>query len=137
MIDDEDEEEILTKKPSFKSVLKNLVLALLIVVGATFIYLGGQNQFVGFFLICLGATLIQVQKQTPEPIRQTLSILKCGICGITSVRHYETGDYVFRTIGSCEKCNQPMKIDQIYSVKLKKPTTENKEPSNKKVKKEK
>ena len=137
MIDDEDEEEILNKKVSFKTVLKNIVLILLIVVGATFIYLGGQNQFVGFFLICLGATLIQVQKQPTEPIRQTLSILKCSICGITSVRHYEQGDFVFRNVGSCEKCNEPMKINQIYSVKLKKATTVTKEPSEKKTKKEK
>ena len=128
MIDEEDEDEILKKGISFKKVLKNIVLVILIIVGALFIYIGGQDSsmyfFVGFTLICFGSTLIQIQKQPTEPIRQTLTILKCNLCNITTVRHYQQGDYVFKLAGTCEKCAEPMKIDQIYSVKLKKPTTQ-------------
>ena len=138
MIDDEDDEDILNKSVSLKKVLKNILLILLIGVGALFIYLGGENQMtnfmIGFSLICLGTSLIQIQKQTPEPIRQTLTILACNLCNITNVRHYEHGDYVFKEIGSCDKCNESMRIKQIYNVKLKKPTIETKKPDEKKEK---
>ncbi len=140
MIDDEDDEEILKKSVSLKKVLKNILLILLIGVGALFIYLGGENQMtnfmIGFSLICLGTSLIQIQKQTPEPIRQTLTILVCNLCNITNVRHYEHGDYVFKEIGSCDKCNESMRIKQIYNVKLKKPTIQTKKPDEKKEKEE-
>jgi hypothetical protein len=132
MIDDEDEDEILKKGVSLKSVLKNLLLILLIIIGALFIYLAsGNNQmtnwFIGFTLICLGSTLIQIQKRQSEPIMQTLSILKCNVCGITKVRNYQHGDYVFREIETCNDCDESMLIDQIYSVKLKKPAVAKKE----------
>ena len=132
MIDDEDEDEILKKEVSLKSVLKNLLLILLIIIGALFIYLAsGTNQmtnwFIGFSFICLGSTLIQIQKRQSEPITQTLSILKCNVCGITKVRNFQHGDYVFREVETCNDCNESMLIDQIYSVKLKKPTVAKKE----------
>jgi len=125
MIDEEDDEEILEKGISLKNVLKNLLLIGLIIIGAFLIYVGGQQDptffFIGFSLICLGSTIIQFQKQDTDPIRQTLTILKCSLCNITSVRHYKQGDFVFKTTEPCQKCNAPMKVDQIYSVKLKKP----------------
>jgi hypothetical protein len=124
MIDDEDDEEILKKKVSLKSVLKNILLVVLIIVGALFIYLGGQNQvsnfFIGFTLICIGSSLIQMQKQEPEPTRQTLTILKCQKCDLTKVRNYQEGDFVFKEVEPCTSCDGLMKIIQIYSVKLKK-----------------
>lgn len=139
MIDEEDEEEILKKKMSLKSVLKNLLLVLLIIIGALFIYLGNNenqmtNFFLGFSLICVGSTLIQFHKPPSEPIRQTLTILKCSICNLTQVRNYKHGDYVFKQDEFCEKCNEQMEIKQIYSVKLKKPSAAaKKEESKKKV----
>lgn len=124
MIDDEDDEEILKKGVSLKKVLKNILLIALIIIGALFIYLGGEDQvsnfFIGFTFICLGSSLIQMQKQEPEPTRQTLSILKCEKCDVTKVRNYQEGDYVFKEIDPCTSCDDLMKIMQIYSVKLKK-----------------
>ena len=100
MIDDEDDDEILKKGITLKSVFKNIMIILLMVIGAIFLYMGIApdqtiNIFIGFVFICLGATLIQIQKPEREPVRQTLTILKCDICGITKVRHYEEGDFVF------------------------------------------
>ena len=126
MIDEEEDDEILKKGVSFKKVLKNVVLLGLIIVGALFIYMGGTDQmtnfFLGFTLICIGSTLIQIQKQEEEPTRQTLSILKCEKCEVTKVRNYESGDFVFKIVDSCDNCDDIMKIKQIYSVKLKKST---------------
>ena len=124
MIDEEDDEDILNKKRSLKSLLKNLLLIGLIAIGVLFMYIGGVDQVfnmvVGFGFICLGTTLFQLGKNTSDPIRQTLTILKCKSCSAIKVRNYEDGDFIFKPIGSCDKCNNSMEIDQIYSVKLKK-----------------
>lgn len=124
MIDEEDDEDILNKKRSLKSLLKNLLLIGLIAIGVLFMYIGGPDQVfnmvVGFGFICLGTTLFQLGKNTSDPIRQTLTILKCKSCGAIKVRNYEDGDFIFKSMGSCEKCNNSVEIDQIYSVKLKK-----------------
>ncbi|MFX0040795.1 MAG: hypothetical protein ACFFCY_12670 [Promethearchaeota archaeon] len=137
MIDEEDDEEILKKGITLKSILKNLALILLILIGVLLIYLDfGFDQLtrwsIGFMLICFGATLIQFQKSSPEPIRQTLTILICKLCGITKVRNYEKGDFVFKQLDKCEKCQDLMEIKQIYSVRLKSPTEKTKLQEEKK-----
>ena len=141
MIEEEDDEDILKKKITVKSVLKNLLMLLPIIIGALIIYLpiipsqySVLSWAFGFILICIGATSLQMQKKTPEPIRQSLTILICNLCGLTKVRNYERGDFIFRRLGQCDKCNDVMEIKQIYSVKLKKPTEQNKPPEDKKSK---
>jgi hypothetical protein len=133
MIEEEDDEEILKKGITFKSVLKNLLSIFLIILGALFIYTGILPDAIsgwtmGFMLICVGATLIQMQKKPTEPIRQTLTILICNLCGLTKVRNYEKGDFVFQKIDKCAKCDDMMEVKQIYSVRLKKPTESRKSP---------
>ena len=125
MIDEEDDEDILNKKRSLKSILKNLLLIGLIAIGVLFFYIGGPdpvfNTTIGFIFICIGTSIFQMGKNPSDPIRQTLSILKCKSCGAIKVRNYEDADFIFKAMGSCEKCNSSMEIDQIYSVKLKNP----------------
>ena len=124
MIDEEDDEDILKKKRSLKKILKNLVLMGLIGIGVLIMNIGGPdptlNIVIGFTFICLGTTIIQMKKGASEPVRQTLTILKCKSCGAIKVRNYESGDFIFKSAGICEKCNESMEINQIYSVKLKK-----------------
>jgi len=124
MIDEEDDEDILNKKRSLKKILKNLVLMGFIGIGVLFMYMGGPdptlNLVIGFTFICLGTTIMQMKKGPSEPVRQTLTILKCKSCGAIKVRNYESGDFIFKAAGICDKCNESMKINQIYSVKLKK-----------------
>ena len=139
MIDEEDDEDILNKKRSLKSILKNLLFVGLIGIGVLFMYIGGVDQVfnmvIGFTFICLGTTLLQMGKNTSDPIRQTLTILKCKSCSAIKVRNYEDGDFVFKSMGTCDKCNNSMEIDQIYSVKLKKSRKKDDklEKSNKKL----
>jgi len=61
-----------------------------------------------------------MKKESGDPVRQTLTILKCKSCGAIKVRNHESGDFVFKTGGVCDKCGESMEIVQIYSVKLKK-----------------
>ena len=103
MIEEEDDEEVLKKGVTLKSILKNLLSVLLLVLGLLIIYFGfGPDQIaswtIGFTLICLGSTLLQIQKKPQEPIRQTLTILKCNSCGLTKVRNYKKRDYVFEKL---------------------------------------
>ena len=136
MIEEEDDEDILKKGITLKNVLKNLISIIFIILGAVFIYSGIGDQItswsIGFMMICVGATLIQWQKSPVEPIRQTLTILICSLCGLTKVRNYEKGDFIYRKIGNCSECAESMEINQIYSVKLKKPTEPNKKDEEKK-----
>ena len=124
MIDEEDDEDILKKKRSLKKILKNLVLMGLIGIGVLIMNIGGPeptlNIVIGFTFICLGTTIIQMKKGPSDPVRQTLTILKCKSCGAIKVRNYESGDFIFKSAGICDKCNESMEINQIYSVKLKK-----------------
>ncbi len=124
MIDEEDDEDILKKKRSLKKILKNLVFLVFIAIGVLFMYIGGPdpttNLIIGFTFICLGTTIIQMKKGPSDPVRQTLTILKCKSCGTIKVRNYESGDFIFKSAGICDKCNESMDITQIYSVKLKK-----------------
>ncbi|MBY9020883.1 MAG: hypothetical protein KGD67_07485 [Candidatus Lokiarchaeota archaeon] len=137
MIDEEDDEEILNKKRSLKKLLKNLLLIGLILIGVLFMYIGGPDQVtnmvIGFTFICLGTTIFQMKKNPSDPIRQTLTVLKCNSCEAIKVRNYEDGDFIFKSMESCDKCNGSMEIDQIYSVKLKKaPKKDDKKEENKK-----
>ncbi|MHA1294171.1 MAG: hypothetical protein ACTSQJ_16080 [Promethearchaeota archaeon] len=131
MIEEDDDEKILEKGITLKSALKNIIIIGIIIIGALLIYMSGNTDSVnsgsfimtGFMLICMGATLMQIQKQPPEPIRQTLSILKCTNCGLLKVRNFKDGDFVFKKeVEECNQCKNQMEINQIYSVKLKKPT---------------
>ena len=130
MIDEEDDEEILKKKRSLKSILKNLVLICFIAIGVLFMYIGGPDQttnlIIGFTFICLGTSIIQMKKPPSDPVRQTLTILKCKSCDAVEVRNYENGDFTFKSSGACNECNESMEIIQIYSVKLKKAKEKNK-----------
>ena len=136
MIEEEDDEDILKKGITKKTVLKNLISLTFIILGAVIISAGIGDQItswsIGFMMICFGATVIQWQKSPVEPIRQTLTILICSLCGITKVRNYEKGDFVYRKMGRCGECNESMEVNQIYSVRLKKPTESNKKDEDKK-----
>ena len=124
MIDEEDDEEILNKKRSLKSVLKSLALIGLVLIGVLFIYIGYPDPtvslMIGFFCICLATSILQMKKEPKDPVRQTLTILKCNSCGAIKVRNYESGDFIFKSTDACDECDGYMQINQIYSVKLKK-----------------
>jgi len=53
---------------------------------------------------------------------------------VTHVRNFESGDFIFVEKGNCKKCNGLMKINQIYSVKLKKPVAQIKKQETTKTK---
>ena len=52
-----------------------------------------------------------VKKVTPSVVTTT----ECAKCGFKSLRKYTKGDYVFKTVANCEKCNEPMVITAVYA----------------------
>lgn len=42
------------------------------------------------------------------------TIIECKKCGFKSVREFQRGDYIFKEMGPCQKCNERMIITAIY-----------------------
>ncbi len=130
MIEEEDEEEELKKGTSWKKIIKNIIVIALLILGIVIMY-GGldlgldssyTNFFIGITLVCFASFILQYKKEPGEPLRRTLTILKCNNCDITEVRHYKEGDFVYKQSDECRQCRGNMFITKIYSVKLKKDT---------------
>ncbi|MBN1216068.1 MAG: hypothetical protein JXA99_11595 [Candidatus Lokiarchaeota archaeon] len=135
MIEEEDEDEYLKKGTSWKKIGKHILVILIIILGVVIMYtplIGNDiTRFItGFMIICMGTSILQIQKEPPEAKKQTLTISQCESCKKRIIRDYEEGDYVFKRIEKCDNCKINMEIIQIYSVKLKGPliTTKNQNP---------
>jgi len=42
------------------------------------------------------------------------TIIECKKCGFRNVREFQRGDYIFKEVELCQKCNQNMLITAIY-----------------------
>jgi hypothetical protein len=102
-------------------VLALSLTALILAVNA-FSY---ENQVVAGYLLLIGflgvalstyvlfqtrRRILSLRIETP-PITTTV---ECKKCGFKSVREFQRGDYVFKEIGPCQKCNEKMLITAIY-----------------------
>jgi len=54
--------------------------------------------------------ILRLRIETP-PITTTI---ECRKCGFKSVREFQRGDYVFKEVEPCQKCNEKMIITAIY-----------------------
>jgi hypothetical protein len=115
-----------TRISSFVLMIIFIVLALsltaLILAVNAFSY---ENQVVAGYLLLIGflgvalstyvlfqtrRRILSLRIETP-PITTTF---ECGKCGFKSVREFQRGDYIFKEIGPCQKCNEKMLITAIY-----------------------
>lgn len=125
MIDEENEEDLLKNNITPKKVLKYILMISLGILGAIIIYIGifpdnsFYNYILGISLMCIGTSMIQVNPEPNEPIKHTLTILKCSECNATKVRDHEDDDYIYKKKDNCNECNNIMVIEKIYSIKLK------------------
>jgi hypothetical protein len=100
-----------------------VVLSLVaLIFGATVI---DQNTEAASFLLVLGflgvalSTYVLFQtrrrmlklKIVVPPVRTTV---ECKKCGFKDLRDFQRGDYIFKEIGPCQKCNDTMMITAIY-----------------------
>ena len=115
-----------TRISSFVLMIIFIVLALsltaLILAVNAFTY---ENQVVAGYLLLIGflgvalstyvlfqtrRRILSLKIETP-PVTTTI---ECRKCGFKSVREFQRGDYVFKEIGPCQKCNEKMLITAIY-----------------------
>lgn len=73
---------------------------------------------IGFFGLAL--SIYMLLQNRGKPMRVTLELprvittLECPKCDFKSVRDFQRDDYIFKETGSCQKCNETMKITAIY-----------------------
>lgn len=73
---------------------------------------------IGFFGLAL--SIYMLLQSRGKPMRVTLELprvittLECPKCDFKSVRDFQRDDYIFKETGSCQKCNETMRITAIY-----------------------
>lgn len=73
---------------------------------------------IGFFGLALSIYMLLQNRGKPMHITlelpRVITTLECPKCDFKSVRDFERDDYIFKETGSCQKCNETMKITAIY-----------------------
>jgi len=97
------------------------LVALILAINAW--YTPGQEPVAGYLLLIgfLGAALstyvlLQTRKRIQRLSLKTPSItttIECRKCGFKSIREFQRGDYIFKEVEPCEKCNENMLITVI------------------------
>lgn len=102
-------------------VLALSVVALLLSVNAFF----SGNTMVASYLLAIGFiamglsvyVLFQSRKRAARmkiEAPKVMTTIECRKCNIKNVREFKRGDYVFKDLEPCQKCNDNMIITAIY-----------------------
>jgi len=116
--------------PKKISPVVTVIMLVLFLLSLFFIFLGFDSYMSGdaesgSTFIILGATalalssyaLFQARKRLlrlalkTQPITTTII---CEKCGLKNVRDFQRGDYIFKEVDACPKCNEKMVITSIY-----------------------
>jgi len=98
------------------------LVALILAIQAWFT--PGQEPVAGYLLLIgfLGAglstyVLFQTRKRIKRLSIKTPSVtttIECRKCGFKNIRDFQRGDYIFKEVDPCQKCNENMLITAIY-----------------------
>jgi len=114
-----------TKISSFVLLVIFITLALSLTALILATYTFSQDGIAAYYLLLIGFlgaalstyVLLQTRKKlkrlgikTP-PITTTV---ECRKCGFKSIREFQRGDYIFKEVEPCQKCNENMLITTIY-----------------------
>lgn len=73
---------------------------------------------IGFFGLALSIYMLLQNRGKPMHVTlelpRVITTLECPKCDFKSVRDFQRDDYIFKETGSCQKCNETMKITAIY-----------------------
>jgi Na+/melibiose symporter-like transporter len=105
-------------------ILITVALSLVALILAISAY-SAEQQYVAGYLLIMGAigialsayVLLQVRKRAARIRIETPTItttIECKKCGFKSTRDFQRGDYVFKKVEPCQKCNDMMTITAIY-----------------------
>jgi hypothetical protein len=73
---------------------------------------------IGFIAMTIAAyTLFQSRRRAVSMkivAPQVMTTIECRKCGFKSVREFQRGDFVFKELDKCQKCDDKMMITAIY-----------------------
>lgn len=73
---------------------------------------------IGFFGLALSIYMLLQSRGKPMRVTfelpRVITTLECPKCDFKSVRDFQRDDYIFKETGSCQKCNETMRITAIY-----------------------
>jgi hypothetical protein len=102
-------------------VLALSVVALMLSVNAFIVgneVVAGYLLIIGFIAMALSVyVLLQSRKRIASmkiEAPKVMTTVECRKCGFKSVREFQRGDFVFKDLDTCQKCNDKMIITAIY-----------------------
>jgi len=105
-------------------IFVTLALSLTALILAVTAFSGGNEVATGYLLLIgfLGVVfstyvLFQTRRRILSlriEIPPITTTIECRKCGFKSVREFQRGDYIFKEVDPCQKCNDKMLITAIY-----------------------
>jgi hypothetical protein len=104
-------------------IFLTLALALVALILAASMYVSepvtaGLLAIMGFAGVALSAyVILQLRRRATRlsvVIPPIMTTVECKKCGNKTVREFQRGDYVFKDLDPCQKCNDKMMITAIY-----------------------
>ena len=114
-----------TRIPSFVLMIVFVTLALSLVALIFASSILDQNTEAGSILLVLGFLGVALSTYVLFQTRRRLAKLRievppvtttteCKKCGYKNVREFQRGDYIFKELDQCQKCNDKLIITAIY-----------------------
>ena len=79
--------------------------------GSTYMILGATTLALSSYVLFQTRRKILKLALKTQPINTTIL---CEKCGLKNVRDFQRGDYIFKEVEPCPKCNEKMSISSIY-----------------------
>ena len=64
--------------------------------------------------------VIRKRTRSKKPLPQVITTIECKKDNFKNLRKFDKGDYIFKTVENCQKCNEPMLITAIHTEEKKK-----------------
>jgi hypothetical protein len=98
------------------------LVALFIAVESLIEQSGTLNSYsfllIGFFGLAISIYMLMQSRGKPTHVTlelpRVITTLECPKCDFKNVRDFQRDDYIFKETGSCQKCNETMRITAIY-----------------------
>jgi hypothetical protein len=122
----EDSSPATTKISTYLMMIVLIVLALSIValmlsVNAFIIgneIVAGYLLIIGFIAMALSVYVLLQSRKRVASMRieapKVMTTVECRKCGFKSVRDFQRGDFIFKELEACQKCEDKMMITAIY-----------------------
>ena len=114
-----------TKISTYLMMIVLIVMALSIVALVSAVYVYEENFQFAVILLAMGLiamgmsvyVLLQSRKRLASmkiEAPKVMTTIECKKCNFKNVREFQRGDFVFKDLDPCQKCNEKMIITAIY-----------------------